>query len=278
MSRTLFLRIIFENWTHGVRMTTSPIVLKFGGAALATPSHIDSIAEIVQRQARESQRIAVVVSAMGKTTDQLISLAHDIHESPPKREVDMLISVGERISMALLAMSLAKKGSKALSFTGSQSGIITSDEHSNAKIVDVRPHRIQKAFSEGYITIVAGFQGVSTNGEITTLGRGGSDTTAVALAIALEARHVEFYKDVPGLFSDDPKLSQTAERISSATYDEVLSLLQSGGKILHPRAVEMAKWHAIPLFVRSFCKEHGENRTHIGDSLLSPSPLKSYER
>jgi aspartate kinase len=258
-------------------MNQQTLVLKFGGAALATSQHIESIADIVQKKTKETDHVAVVVSAMGKTTDQLIALAHEIHEAPPKREMDMLISVGERISMALLAMALAKRGIKALSFTGSQSGIITSEEHSHAKIVDVRPNRIQKAFLEGNVAIVAGFQGVSKNGEITTLGRGGSDTTAVALGIALDACYVAFYKDVPGLFSEDPKQSEMAKQIALATYDEVLHILKSGGKILHSRAVEMAKQHRIPLYIRSFCKEHGEQETQILDTSSSLHSTKRYE-
>ena len=259
-------------------MTSTTVVLKFGGAALATSAHIGSIADIIQKKTEEVDQVAVVVSAMGKTTDQLIALAHEIHDSPPKREMDMLISVGERMSMALLAMALAKRGIKALSFTGSQTGIITSDEHSHAKIVDVRPRRIQKAFSECCVAIVAGFQGVSINGEITTLGRGGSDTTAVALAIGLDAQHVEFYKDVPGLFSEDPKLSKNAKPLTSATYDEVLHILESGGRILHSRAVEMAKLHKVPLYVRSFSSHQREQETLIIDTSLPTPSEKWYER
>lgn len=258
-------------------MNHTTLVLKFGGAALATSEQIASIAEIIRQKVQEKRSILVVVSAMGKTTDQLITLAHSLHEDPPKREMDMLLSVGERISMALLAMALDKQGIKALSFTGSQSGIITSNEHNNAKIIDVRPKRIQKALFEGLVAIVAGFQGMSIDGEITTLGRGGSDTTAVALAIALEATHVEFYKDVPGLFSEDPKISQTAKQLAVATYDEVLHILQAGGRILHPRAVEMAKRHAIPLHVCSFCSKQAHQNTRIFDSTHSKSSCKMYE-
>lgn len=253
-------------------------ILKFGGAALATSELIEHIAGIIHQKAQEVQNIAVVVSAMGKTTDQLLEMAYAIHPTPPKREVDMLISVGERISMALLAMALSKRGLSARSFTGSQSGIITSDEHSNAKIVDVRPKRILHAFEQRNIAIVAGFQGVSTSGEITTLGRGGSDTTAVALAIALGASHVEFYKDVPGIFSDDPKKSTSAKPLSQASYDDVLQILQAGGRILHSRAVLMAKKFNIKLFIRSFYRESGEQETIVFDEFHTPSFDKTYEQ
>lgn len=255
--------------------SSTKCILKFGGAALATNELIETIAEIIEQKSKEIDNIAIVVSAMGKTTDQLLRMAHSINPSPPKREVDMLISVGERISMSLLAMALAKRGLKAISFTGSQSGIITSEEHSNAKIVDVRPKRIQKAFEQNVIAIVAGFQGVSTSGEITTLGRGGSDTTAVALAIALGASHVEFYKDVPGIFSEDPKKSESAFPISNATFDQVLEILQTGGRILHTRAVEMAKRHNMKLRIRSFY--NSDQETIVYDEQIQPPFESNYE-
>lgn len=257
---------------------SSTCILKFGGAALATTDLIDTIAGIIQQKASEVQHIGIVVSAMGKTTDQLLSMAHEINPTPPKREVDMLISVGERISMALLAMALSKRGLNALSFTGSQSGILTSHEHSNAKIVDVKPKRIQNAFDHGAIAIIAGFQGVSTLGEITTLGRGGSDTTAVALAVALNASHVEFYKDVPGIFSEDPKKSTSAIPLSHATYDQVLEILTLGGRILHSRAVEMAKKNKMPLKIRSFYSDKGDQETVVYDDNLAHTAYKQYEQ
>lgn len=253
------------------------LVVKFGGAALATSDHIEDIASIIETKIKTVDHIAVVVSAMGATTDELVSKAHSICPNPPKRELDMLISVGERISMALLAMALSKRNINALSFTGSQSGIITSEEHSNAKIIDVRPNRIQKAFANSAVAIVAGFQGVSQQGEITTLGRGGSDTTAVALGIALQATYVEFYKDVPGIFSEDPKKSTTAQHLSKATYDQVLALVESGGRILHSRAVSLAKQNKIPLKIRSFCKEYGEQETLVFDEACMCTPKALYE-
>ena len=172
------------------------LVMKFGGAAVATPQHFSKIADIILQRLKEYNRIAVVVSAMGDTTNQLISLATQVNDTPPRREYDMLVSVGERISISLLAMALAAKKHSAVSFTGSQSGIITCSNHSEARIVDVKPHRLLPVLDSGSVVIVAGFQGVSKQGEITTLGRGGSDTSAVALAIALGAIKVEFYKDV----------------------------------------------------------------------------------
>lgn len=258
--------------------TSTTCIMKFGGAALATNELIETIAGIIHKKTHEVDHIGIVVSAMGKTTDQLMSMAHAIHPSPPKRELDMLISVGERISMALLAMALSKRGLNALSFTGSQSGIITSEEHSNAKIVDVRPKRIQKAFDQGSIAIIAGFQGVSTCGEITTLGRGGSDTTAVALGVALGASHVEFYKDVPGIFSEDPKKSTNAIPLSQATYDQVLAILQSGGRILHSRAVEMAKKHKMKLRIRSFYSDNDNQETIVFDEDIKDLIHNVYEQ
>lgn len=255
----------------------STLVLKFGGAALATSELIGTISEIIEAKKARTDHVAVVVSAMGKTTDELLALAHAIHPLPPKRELDMLISVGERISMALLAMALSKRGIQAVSFTGSQSGIITSCEHNNAKIVDVRPKRIQKAFEQNQVVIVAGFQGVSTNGEITTLGRGGSDTTAVALGIALQAAHIEFFKDVPGIFSSDPKTSTTAIQLSQATYDDVLHILEQGGRILHPRAVCMAKAHSIPLHIRSFYDPIDGQKTLVFDNEMTRLKTPVYE-
>jgi aspartate kinase len=196
------------------------IVLKFGGAAVATPEHFSNIADIVLRRRLEYSKVVVVVSAMGNTTDQLISMAKQVNQNPPKREYDMLVSVGERISISLLAMTLAAKSHQAVSFTGSQSGIITCNQHSEARIIDVRPHRLDRTLNCGMVAIVAGFQGVSREGEITTLGRGGSDTSAVALAIALQAEAVEFYKDVPGDFCEDPKIYPKSEPLTQLSYEE----------------------------------------------------------
>lgn len=233
-------------------MGSSSVVMKFGGAAVATPEHFSRIADIIIRKKAEVDRVIVVVSAMGDTTDQLISLAMQVNPTPPRREYDMLISVGERISISLLAMALAKKGVEAVSFTGSQSGIMTCECHSDAKILDVRPHRLLPHLDKGSIVIVAGFQGVSSSGQITTLGRGGSDTTAVALGAALQSDCVEFYKDVPGIFSDDPKSNPTAQKFSVMGYEELLQILRSGSGVLHERSVHLASENGIPLKVLSF--------------------------
>src|ERR1051326_971412 len=182
------------------------VVQKYGGSSVADVTKIEQVAERVVRTAREGHRVCVVVSAMGKTTDQLIALARQITESPPRRELDMLLSTGERITMALLAMAIEKRGLQAISFTGSQSGIITNDRHSGARIIEVRPVRIQDELERGRIVIVAGVQGMSYKREITTLGRGGSDTTAVALAAALGATHCEICSDVDGVYTADPRV------------------------------------------------------------------------
>ncbi len=232
------------------------VVMKFGGASVATPSHFANIADKIIQKKREVERLVVVVSAMGDTTDQLIQLANQVNTSPPRREYDMLISVGERISISLLAMALAAKGVEAVSFTGSQSGIITCESHSDAKIIGVKPHRLIPYIEQGSIVIVAGFQGVSLSGQITTLGRGGSDTTAVALGAALGCDCVEFYKDVPGIFSADPKLDMTAKKLDNINYDEMLEILSTGSGVLHERSVKLASANCIPLKVLSFEPNH----------------------
>lgn len=242
------------------------IVLKFGGASVATPAHFTQIADIILQRSREA-RIVVVVSAMQGATDQLLALAKEVHPSPPLREQDMLVSVGERISISLLAMALHLKGKEAISFTGSQSGIITTSTHSDALIIDVKPHRILRALDQNKIVIVAGFQGVSQQGEITTLGRGGSDTTAVALAIALKASKVEFYKDVRGIYSADPKSDPQATLYPVLSFKEALSILDRGAKVLHSRCVRLASKNDLPLHVRSFYDPLLE--THVGTMIGS---------
>lgn len=226
--------------------------MKFGGAAVATPQHFSKIADIILQRRQEYSRIAVVVSAMGDTTNQLISLAKEVHPEPPRREYDMLVSVGERISISLLAMALSAKKHQAISFTGSQSGIITCGNHSDARIVDIRPFRLLPVLDAGSVVIVAGFQGVSLNGEITTLGRGGSDTSAVALAIALGAEKVDFFKDVPGIFSSDPKIDPSAQFFPEMTYEQALAIIEKGAKVLQARSVDLARKNRMPLHVMSF--------------------------
>jgi aspartate kinase len=227
------------------------IVLKFGGASVASTEQFSRIAEIILNKSIH-YRVVVVVSAMGDTTDQLLSLAKQVHPKPPPREQDMLVSVGERISVSLLAMALHLKDKEAISFTGSQSGIITSSKHSDAQIIDVKPYRLLKALDEGKIVIVAGFQGVSKEGEITTLGRGGSDTTAVALGIALGATNVEFYKDVEGIYSEDPKKDPKAVLFPFLSFEEAIEIVERGAKVLHPRCIRLAAKNGLPLKVLSF--------------------------
>jgi aspartate kinase len=236
------LRFVKNSGEGGDVTHKETIVLKFGGAAVASVENFSKIAKIILNKSLQF-RVAVVVSAMGDTTDQLLGLAREVHPNPPLREQDMLVSVGERISVALLAMALDLLGQEAISLTGSQSGIITSSTHAMARILEVRPQRILKGLEVGKIVIVAGFQGVSREGEITTLGRGGSDTTAVALGVALGASKVEFYKDVAGIYSEDPKKSSDA-----ALYSE----LARGAKVLDPRSVSLASKNSLPLHVLSF--------------------------
>ncbi len=252
------------------------LVMKFGGAAVASPERFERIVEIILSREKEYSRIAVVVSAMGNTTDDLLALAKRVNEAPPRREVDMLASVGERISISLLAMALARKNREALSFTGSQSGIITSSHHTDAKIIEVRPFRLLKQLDEGKIVIVAGFQGVSREGEITTLGRGGSDTSAVALGVALDADKVEFYKDVLGVYAEDPKKNSYATLFSKLTYEAALEIMQKGAKVLHSRSVRLAEKNQLPLHVLSFHAPEKEG-TWIGDGEKKRNAMKSYE-
>ncbi|MBI5273705.1 MAG: aspartate kinase [Chlamydiales bacterium] len=227
--------------------------MKFGGASLSNIDPIKHVATLIKHKLAEHEQIIVVVSAMGKMTDHLLKIAKKISVNPPKREQDMLVSVGERISMALLAMALYEEHVTAISFTGSQSGIITCQNHADARIVDVKPYRIQEALREYSVVIVAGFQGVSVNKEITTLGRGGSDTTAVALAIALEAKKVEFYKDVKGIYDEDPKKNALSKINEQLSYEQLMSILEKNEKkILHPRAVILAETNEIPLEIFSF--------------------------
>lgn len=255
------------------------LVLKFGGAAVATPEHFARIADIIIARMHEHKRIVVVVSAMGSTTDQLIALANQVNTDPPRREYDMLVSVGERISISLLAMALAAKKQEGVSFTGSQSGIITCGRHSDARIINVRPHRILPVIDSGKVAIVAGFQGVSQGGEITTLGRGGSDTTAVALGVALGSTKVEFYKDVPGVFSEDPKKNSTASLFTHLTYDDALKIALNGAKVLHSRCIQLASQNHVLLHVRSFndALAHHEG-TLIGHEAAERNQPLCYER
>jgi aspartate kinase len=228
------------------------VVQKYGGSSVADAEGIKRVAKRIAATKQAGDQVVVVVSAMGDTTDELMDLANKVSPAPPGRELDMLLTSGERISMALLAMAIATLGMEARSFTGSQAGVITDDVHGKARIIDVTPGRILGALGEGAIPIVAGFQGVSqTTKDITTLGRGGSDTTAVALAAALHADVCEIYTDVDGVFTEDPRLVPGARRIPRISYEEMLEMAACGAKVLMPRCVEYARRYQLPIHVRS---------------------------
>jgi aspartate kinase len=228
------------------------VVQKYGGSSVADATSIKRVAQRIVATKKAGHDVVVVVSAMGDTTDELIDLANQVTPLPPGRELDMLLTAGERISMAVLAMAIGSLGQEARSFTGSQAGVITDAEHGRAKIIDVTPGRIEAALAEGAIAIVAGFQGVSqTTKDITTLGRGGSDTTAVALAAALHADVCEIYTDVDGIFTADPRIVPNARQIPRISYEEMLEMAANGAKILHLRCVEYARRNEMPIHVRS---------------------------
>ena len=228
------------------------IVQKFGGSSVADAEGMKRVAARIVATKKAGHQVVVVVSAMGDTTDELIDLANAVTPIPQGRELDMLLTAGERISMALLAMAINNLGFEALSFTGSQAGVITDSVHGKARIIDVTPGRIREAISSGAIAIVAGFQGISQDTkDITTLGRGGSDTTAVALAAALEADVCEIYTDVDGIFSADPRVVPAARKLKTVTYEEMLELAAAGAKVLHLRCVEYARRFNLPIHVRS---------------------------
>ena len=228
------------------------VVLKYGGSSVADAPGIPRVAQRLVDANRAGNEVVVVVSAMGDTTDELLDLAQQVSPLPDGRELDMLLTAGERISMALLAMAIGNLGQKAQSFTGSQAGVITDSAHGKAKIIDVTPGRIQRAIDEGAVAIVAGFQGVSQDSkDITTLGRGGSDTTAVALAAALDADVCEIYSDVDGVFTADPRIVPTARKRDRVSYEEMLEMAACGAKILHLRCVEYARRYGLPIHVRS---------------------------
>lgn len=236
----------------------SIVVQKFGGSSVADVDRIRKVAERVAETRNAGKQVVVVVSAMGATTDDLLSLARGVCESPARRELDMLLTAGERISMALLSMALNALGVPAVSFTGSQSGIITNDSHANARIVEVRPYRVQDELERGKVVIVAGYQGVSYKKEVTTLGRGGSDTTAVALAAALGAEACEIYSDVEGVYSADPRVVPDSRRLSEISYEEMQELAEAGARVLNAQAVEFAKEKGIAIYARSSFGGPGE--------------------
>jgi aspartate kinase len=230
----------------------SIVVQKYGGSSLSDAESIKRVARRITETRRAGSDVCVVVSAMGDSTDELLDLAEEVSPLPPPRELDMLLTAGERISMALVAMAISDLGFTARSFTGSQAGVITDEAHGKAKIIDVTPGRITQALADGHIVIVAGFQGVSqTTKEITTLGRGGSDTTAVALAAALHADVCEIYSDVDGVFTADPRVVARASKLERISAEEMLELAAAGSKILHLRCVEYARRYDLPIHVRS---------------------------
>ncbi len=250
------------------------VVQKYGGSSVADPSAIKRVARRIVDAKKAGNDVVVAVSAMGDTTDELIDKAQAVSPAPPARELDMLLTAGERISMALVAMAISDLGYSARSFTGSQAGVITDSVHGRAKIIDVTPGRIQSAIAEGHIVIVAGFQGVSQDTkEITTLGRGGTDTTAVALAAALGAEVCEIYTDVDGVFTADPRIVPAARKLERVGTEEMLEMAASGAKILHLRCVEYARRYDIPIHVRSSFS-HKEGTWVIPDSMAGEHDME----
>jgi aspartate kinase len=230
---------------------TNIIVMKFGGTSVADATCMKRVANRIVDARKEGHPVVAVVSARGDTTDDLIEMAREISENPPAREMDMLLSTGERISAALVAMAIHELGYDAISMTGSQAGIVTDTAHTKAKILDIRPHRIRKALEEDKIVLVAGFQGVSTDQNVTTLGRGGSDTTAVALAAALGAEACVIFTDVDGIYTTDPRVVPEARKLDFISNDEMLELTASGAKVMMLRSIEVARRYDVPLWVRS---------------------------
>lgn len=230
--------------------------MKFGGSSVGSTERMQRVAKRIIKTKEAGNRVVVVVSAMGDTTDDLIDQSKQLNPNPPAREMDMLLTTGEQISVALLSMTIHQLGSQAVSYTGWQAGIVTEAVHAKARISDIKPTRIFNALDEGNVVIVAGFQGMTEEGEITTLGRGGSDTTAVALAAAINADVCEIFTDVDGVYSTDPRVVKCARKLNSISYDEMLELAHLGAAVLHPRAVEYAKHNNVKLVVRSSFNEN----------------------
>jgi len=249
------------------------VVQKFGGSSLADADRIRSVAHRVVETYRAGNGVVVVVSAMGKSTDQLIALATEIAEVPHPREMDMLLTAGERISMALVAMAIRAEGVPAVSFTGSQAGILTTADHGRAEILDIRAFRVRESLDEGKVAIVAGFQGVSADSkDVTTLGRGGSDATAVALAASLEADLCEIYTDVDGVFTADPRVVPSAHKLDEVTFEEMLELANAGAGVLMPRSVEFGIRYNIPIHVRS--SFHGGEGTWVKEETMEEPVIR----
>jgi aspartate kinase len=254
------------------------IVQKFGGTSVADPDRMKNVARHVAETREHGNQVVVVVSAMGKATDNLVELARQVSNNPQGREMDMLLTTGERISMSLLCMALNDLGCEAVSFTGSQVGIITDTSHTKAKILEIKGDRVRHALAQGKVAVVAGFQGVSTEREVTTLGRGGSDTTAVAMAAALDADVCEIYTDVTGVFSADPRMVPQARKLGWLSFDEMLEMAGAGSKVLALRSVEFARNHDVPIHVRSsftwetgtwVSGENNEGRRKMEDPIIS---------
>jgi aspartate kinase len=243
------------------------LVQKYGGTSVGSPERIQNVAERIVRTRRGGADLVVVVSAMGDATDDLIDLARQVSTRSHPREMDMLLTAGERISMALVSMAVNDRGQEAVSFTGSQSGIVTDASHTRAKILEVKADRIKEELKRGRVVIVAGFQGVSKDREVTTLGRGGSDTTAVALAASLQATECEIYTDVDGVYTADPRIVEGARKITRLSYDEMLELASLGAKVLHNRSVDIARRFGVPIHVRSSFNWNEGSRVARGSSM-----------
>ena len=248
------------------------IVQKFGGTSVADTEKIKNVAKTVIKEKENGNDVVVVVSAMGHTTDYLVKMAKDIMPDPSSREMDMLLSTGEGVSIALLAMAIQAQGYDAVSFNAMQIGIMTENVHSKARIIDIKTDKLKKNLKEGKIIVVAGFQGVTEEGEITTLGRGGSDTSAVALAAALNAERCDIYTDVEGVYTTDPRIVPKATRLKEISYEEMLELAHAGANVLHPRSVETAKLFNVPLRVRSSFKAD-----NLGTLILGVDKMEIYK-
>jgi aspartate kinase len=248
------------------------VVQKYGGSSVADVQKLKQVAERIMRTRKQGHDVVVVVSAMGDTTDELLATAKRVSGSPDRRELDMLLTAGERISMALLSIAIRELGGSAISFTGSQSGIITNDRHVDARIIEVRPFRVQDELARGNIVVIAGFQGVSYRREVTTLGRGGSDTTAVAMAAALSAEYCEICSDVDGVYSADPRVVAKAQRIGTLSYEETQELAESGAKVLNAQAVEFAKERGIAIYARATSSELPGRDPSIDGTVVRRNP------
>ena len=263
--------MIANDLRYGSNDSKALVVQKFGGTSVGDSTRIKAVADHIARTRRDGNNVLVVVSAMGKATDDLIRRANEVSTVRPPREMDMLLTSGERVSMALLCMALAELGIDALSFTGSQAGIITDTTHTKATILDIKGDRLRDTIEKGQVPVVAGFQGVSTDHDITTLGRGGSDTTAVALASALGADVCQIYTDVPGVFSADPRIVSNARKLKRLSFEEMLEIAATGGRVLALRSVEFARNYKVPLQVRSsFTWEPGTTIDEEDTSMEQP--------